>query len=75
MTVAEPEYLITMPTLRNCRKQSLLHRGKTSTHASMLLKFALRTWREVFRRLLKTQTGSQKERLRCFAFSVIMQAE
>ena len=33
-------------------------RGKTSAHAPPLLMFALRTWCQVFRRLLKTQNGA-----------------
>jgi hypothetical protein len=34
------------------------HRGKTSAHASTLLKSVLRTWCQVFRTLSKTQNGS-----------------
>jgi hypothetical protein len=34
------------------------HRGKTSAHASTLLKSVLQTWWQVFRMLSKTQNGS-----------------
>ena len=48
---------------------TIQHRGKTSAHASTSLKFALRTWCQVFRMLSKTQNGRANERLRSFAFS------
>jgi hypothetical protein len=35
----------------------------------------MRRWCQVFRWLLKTQNRNYKERLRCFAFSMKMQAE
>jgi hypothetical protein len=40
---------------RTCSHQ---HCGKTSAHASTLLKSVLRTWCQVFRMLSKTQNGS-----------------
>ena len=49
-----------------------------SAHASTLVKFALRTFVVhvllSIPKIVKTQNGSDKERLRCFAFSVKMQA-
>jgi hypothetical protein len=48
---------------------------KTFARASTILKIAMRTWCQLFRWLSKTQDESDEEGLRCFAFSVKMQAK
>jgi hypothetical protein len=55
------------------RKQSVPTPRKNFCACVNLTKICLAdvvSWRQMFRRLSKTQNGSDKERLRCFAFSV-----